>query len=305
MLYYMYQITNNLNNKIYVGVHTTRNLDDGYMGSGKLIKRAINKHGIDKFTKVILECFDNAEAMYAREKEVVNEDFLLRDDVYNLTIGGGSGYYYINKNKLNLYGMNGDINHGGANLKSGDYQKRKMIEAGTYDNHLIKLRNIIRARYDNGFISHFSTNNPMYNEDVKRKQKQAFIKIKHQQGEINSQFNTRWVHNIELKRSKKIGKCETLPVDWNEGRVINFDKLIQTLQQKEQKLQDRQRAYCKKVEMYEQFYEIYKVVGFNAFVDLTQYDKSQQNLVMAFQKYVYNFIPQNGRTRSSQKLEMI
>jgi hypothetical protein len=69
------------------------------MGSGKLISRAIKKYGIENFTKTILERFDTLDEMYAREKEIVNEDFLLRDDVYNLNIGGSGGWKFINDNE--------------------------------------------------------------------------------------------------------------------------------------------------------------------------------------------------------------
>ena len=84
MFYYLYEIKNLVNSKIYVGVHKTRNMNDGYMGSGKVIRSAIEKYGIENFQKVILETFGDTKAMYAREKEVVTEEFLAREDVYNL-----------------------------------------------------------------------------------------------------------------------------------------------------------------------------------------------------------------------------
>jgi len=88
MYYTVYKITNKINNKIYVGFHSTYNIDDGYMGSGKLIKRAIEKYGIDQFTKEILGIYNTKEEAEAEEKRIVDRDFTLRDDTYNLSVGG-------------------------------------------------------------------------------------------------------------------------------------------------------------------------------------------------------------------------
>jgi len=100
--YIVYQTTNQVNGKIYIGAHKTTDLDDGYIGSGKYLRRSIDKHGVENFTREILFLFDNREEMYQKEKELVNEEFLERDDVYNLTIGGKGGFDHIDDTTRSL-----------------------------------------------------------------------------------------------------------------------------------------------------------------------------------------------------------
>ena len=91
MFYFIYQITNLSNGMKYIGVHQTENLEDGYMGSGLHILRAIKKYGKECFKKDILEFFESSEEAYAAEKKLVTEKIVNDNSYYNLRVGGRGG----------------------------------------------------------------------------------------------------------------------------------------------------------------------------------------------------------------------
>lgn len=95
--YLVYKITNKTNGKFYIGCHKTKLLSDKYMGSGKLIKQAILKYGIENFQKEILYTFQDSAKMFATEKILITR---LKPE-YNLHEGGLGGWDYINENKIN------------------------------------------------------------------------------------------------------------------------------------------------------------------------------------------------------------
>lgn len=85
---YLYRITNTINGMVYIGVHKTDNLDDGYMGSGTVLKRAQKKYGIENFKKEILEFFDEYINALAKERELVTMEFIESNGNYNIREGG-------------------------------------------------------------------------------------------------------------------------------------------------------------------------------------------------------------------------
>jgi hypothetical protein len=88
---YTYQIKNLLNNKTYIGVHSTDDLNDGYMGSGVRLQQSMNKHGEENFVKTIMCFFDTADEAYEEEEFLVDEEWVKRKDNYNLREGGSGG----------------------------------------------------------------------------------------------------------------------------------------------------------------------------------------------------------------------
>lgn len=91
MYNYFYKITNKITGEFYYGVHSTNNLEDGYMGSGKKLNAVYKKYGKKNFEKEILRFFDSPEEMFEHERRVVTKDLVKNPMCYNLT-EGGDGY---------------------------------------------------------------------------------------------------------------------------------------------------------------------------------------------------------------------
>lgn len=219
MHYYLYEIRNNINGRIYIGVHKTKNLDDGYMGSGKVITYAIEKHGIENFTKTILEIFKTQEEMFAREKEIVTEEFLLREDTYNLRRGGLGGWDYINKNGIGVLlseQRERDPTIKKRSCELANKRKREKAESDPeYKRYLYEISlaalAVVKEKYPKGTF-HGKTHSK------ETKSKIGEISSILQLGEKNSQFGSMWITNG--KESKKIKKTDPIPEGWNKGRVL-------------------------------------------------------------------------------------
>lgn len=91
----IYQITNLINGKIYVGAHITYNVNDKYMGSSKYLKKDMKELGRKNFKKIPLHVFDNSKAMQDKEAEIVTKEFCHRDDTYNRMIGGITEFSWV------------------------------------------------------------------------------------------------------------------------------------------------------------------------------------------------------------------
>ena len=227
MFYYLYQITNLVNNKIYVGVHKTKDMNDGYMGSGKVIKRAMEKYGTGNFRKDILETFQDAKSMYAREKELVTEEFLEREDVYNLRRGGHGGFDYINKTP----GLNNRLSEGYNRSVSPFVNPEKYTHLNIEEirkkaavSSALRMKKIHDDRKKNktDFYEKLwrKGNSPEARAKAKKTQKETFKKIGHSIGKKNSQFGTCWISHEKfgIKKCKKTELDGYINNGWIKGR---------------------------------------------------------------------------------------
>lgn len=99
-MFYIYRITNKINGKTYIGQHKYKKLNDSYMGSGKLIKRAQKKYGIENFEKEILysriQYKTTADDM---ERFAIAKERAIGKAEYNIANGGEGGNGGANKGK--------------------------------------------------------------------------------------------------------------------------------------------------------------------------------------------------------------
>jgi len=217
MYYTIYKVTNQIDGKFYIGSHKTKNLNDTYMGSGKYLKRAIEKYGIENFTKEILFVFDNAEDMYKKESEIVNVDFLVTENTYNLKIGGFGGWDYLNSWENNP-------THAVEHMTKMSHARLKKMNSD--DNYLEeikrKISSKVRHKYDNDknykekITNHLSQIWPGRKHSDESRKKMSLSAQGKQDGEKNSQFGTMWITN-EIE-DKKVKKTDSIPSGWRKGR---------------------------------------------------------------------------------------
>lgn len=182
-------------------MHSTDDLEDGYLGSGKRLWYSINYHGKENHTKEILEFCKTREELRKREEEIVNEQLLNEKLCMNLKTGGDGGKL-SDEHMLIL-------------SKAGNEKQKWLIENDK--NFKIRRREI--GLKNIGHLKTFSKEHKIWvgkkhKEESKRKiGEKNSIK---QKGNGNSQFGTCWITNG--KENKKIKKGEIIPNGWKLGR---------------------------------------------------------------------------------------
>lgn len=182
MHYTIYKVTNTINNKIYIGKHQTKNLEDSYLGSGKALCAAIKLYGKEFFTKEIMFIFETEEEMNAKEKELIDENFVNSYDTYNMGIGGEGGAHFKGK-------------------KHTEETKAK-IKASLSTPENIKLNS-------------FRTLGRKHTEEAKLKMRKNRRKTS---GTLNGSYGKHWITDGH-KNMMVINSLE-IPSGWFKGRVI-------------------------------------------------------------------------------------
>lgn len=221
--YLVYLITNTVDGKIYIGKHETYDPDDNYMGSGKHLKRAQEKYGINKFERTVLADFDEPYSMNSMEAVLVDEEFVARKDTYNITVGGNGGFYYAMKKWREL--QNDDCYKKNeqeirkARWKDESYRK-KMLETRKKLIASEQYRNKISEGVKRYFSNHPGTfTGKRHTAKSLQKQHETFVRICHAKGCNNSNYGKHWWTNPETGESHPFFDKD-VPLGWTCGRKM-------------------------------------------------------------------------------------
>lgn len=185
-------------------MHSTSNLNDGYIGSGKYLKRSINKYGKENFKMEILEFLTDRKSLKEREKVLVCEETINDLECMNLKTGGTGG----------------NLGKNGKHLGGDNFKNARLYWEKPENKEKLKKRasDTFKKLWKNGTLKYVNNwEGKNHSEDSKKKIGES-NSIK-QKGELNSQFGTCWITNgIE---NKKIKKSDLHFYNkWRLGRII-------------------------------------------------------------------------------------
>jgi hypothetical protein len=204
--HFIYKTLNIKNGKFYIGMHSTNDLDDGYWGSGDLLRSSIRHHGKEYHVREILEFLPDRASLDLREQEIVNSDLIKDPHCMNLQIGGGSGFGFSEERLKEI------------SLKGQEAFRSKLLDPEFKKKFGDRVKDHNRIKKELGlFKKTTGTTGKTHSEEAKSKI--GLANSESQLGERNSQFGTIWVSKDGV--SKKIDSSEFCVYEldgWIRGR---------------------------------------------------------------------------------------
>ena len=202
--HFTYRTTNLINNRYYLGMHSTNRIDDGYLGSGKRLYYELNKYGRDSFKFEILEQFESREQLVQAEINLITEQDLKSINCLNLKLGGSGGF---------------SEEVGKAGRLAGNVEYLRLLkEDPTYRARIVEM---CRVRMKKQYTEGTRLKVVKYDWTGKKHKAESITKMKNSakgkgKGDRNSQYGTCWITN-EIE-SKKVYKGDSIPIGWRLGR---------------------------------------------------------------------------------------
>lgn len=154
---YIYETTNLINGKKYVGQHKSQKFDKDYLGSGKILRQAVLKYGFNNFKCVVLyECNSQEEMNELEIKTIKEYKSKLGDMCYNISTQAGTWNMPENHEVWN------------KGIKLSDEYKHKISEGTKKAMKNPEVRQKILARNDRYLLGNTNAKGKRTEEQRKR-----------------------------------------------------------------------------------------------------------------------------------------
>ena len=236
--------------KYYIGEHITKNLKDGYAGSGSLLPGKYEKTDITSVKKIYLFFVRNKEEMQEREKIIIGENYKLDGKCLNLIPGGGDGYSY-------------KIIKKSAGIRSGKKRTKESIEkqriACTGKKHTDEEKRKISEWHKNFFKTDAGKNKKNMLAKVMKNRIRSQEERKKMSDSQRNRFLKKFLQNLEYKNfisafsyarnHKNDDLVKKIFAENEEFRIFFYEKTHKTGPRKKFKMPPRTREHCLKISM--------------------------------------------------------
>lgn len=223
---YVYEIINSVNGKTYVGSRMLARDRSWrqYMGSGKLIKQAIAKYGIDNFRKRLIGYAPTQEELVELEGDWIIRQQMLGLAQYNLFVSGHAGgdtFARLNAKTLE------EVRRKQSEGVKRHLQTSKVWNSGKTANTDPRIRAQIERAVAKGTYKGINIGSK---RSVETKAKMSAI----QKGNTNSHSNRKEENRVRigLANKRKLTSAGITKIQLHDQMlkaIISFDKAVETL----------------------------------------------------------------------------
>lgn len=202
--HFLYRTTNLVNGKYYIGVHSTWNLDDGYLGSGNILRRSVSKYGKESFVCEVLQFFNTRESAFSAEIKEVSEH-LGKPLCMNLVEGGLGGSWKAATARWNWLLKNDPVWTAWMRSRWSAAMRRRWLD---FPELMAETRS-----------ERFTFEGRSHSEESKRKM--GLANSLKQAGSLNSQYGTVWMVKEGVSAKVNLVDVDDRKRDgWIRGRIV-------------------------------------------------------------------------------------
>jgi L-rhamnose mutarotase len=206
-IHYIYKTTCKITGRYYIGMHSTNNFEDGYLGSGKILRYSIRKYGEENHIKEVIEYQPNRELLIEREKDIITNDMIVDSNCMNIMSGGTGGFISVEQQRY-------------RSICGGTAFAKKLNTDDEFRKKHNKRSSETMKKYHKSGVHNYNTFEGKKHSDETKELISKKNSGKHI-GEMNSQYGTCWI--VKENINKKIKKVELdtyLKEGWINGRIM-------------------------------------------------------------------------------------